>query len=246
MRIRWLALLPTVALLAALQPGLAAELAAVVGQPRCSASSPWPAKLKMEYVATAKLGPLSLDGENEVGFTVEQGRYRMHSATRSSLYRAQQESRGAVEGRALRPQEYTEQRQRRAASTTTIDWAARTVSFSANAEQPGSTSPALQDRLTVLLQLGERLRAGGTGAIELPVAGARHVSAYRFERRGAESLTLPAGQFETYKLERQNEERDEAIELWLAPSLCWLPVKLRFTDERGLVVENALRRAVFD
>ena len=37
-----------------------------------------------------------------------------------------------------------------------------------------------------------------------------------------------------------------AMEIWLAPSLCWLPVRLRYTDERGLVVDNRLRRVSLD
>jgi hypothetical protein len=35
---------------------------------------------------------------------------------------------------------------------------------------------------------------------------------------------------------------DSRIEVWLAPALQWLPVKLRFTDRRGQTTENLLLR----
>jgi hypothetical protein len=38
----------------------------------------------------------------------------------------------------------------------------------------------------------------------------------------------------------------DGIEVWVAPQLCWLPVRLRFADDRGQVVQNQLRAARFD
>jgi hypothetical protein len=35
----------------------------------------------------------------------------------------------------------------------------------------------------------------------------------------------------------------DRIEVWLAPSLCWLPARLRFTDDKGQVIDNRLREA---
>jgi hypothetical protein len=212
----------------------------------CTAEQAWPPRLAMEFVVQASRGVLGLEGINELSFVVEGTSYRMRSSTRSLLVSAQQASRGSVEGRVLRPEEYVEQNLRRGPATTTIDWAAQRVQFSANRDAPARTLPLLQDRLTLLLQLGERLRsAQGDGEIEVPVAGLRQVSPYRFKRRGSEAVNVPAGTFATVHLERLSDSGG-AMEVWLAPSLCWLPVQLRYTDERGLVVENRLRRVSFD
>lgn len=229
-------------LLAAPAPAPSAEPTAAP----CTAEQPWPPRLVMEFAVQASRGLLGLEGVNELSFAVEGKRYWLRSSTRSLLFSAQQESRGSVDGRVLRPEEYVEQNQRRGPTTTTIDWAAQRVQFSANRDAPARTLPLLQDRLTLLLQLGERLRvAPGDGQIEVPVAGLRQVSPYRFKRRGTEAVKLPAGTFDTVHLERLSEPGG-AMEVWLAPSLCWLPVQLRYTDERGLVVENRLRRVSFD
>jgi hypothetical protein len=68
---------------------------------------------------------------------------------------------------------------------------------------------------------------------------------YRFERRGGEALALPPpiGRTDTHRLERAMTAEHDRIELWLAPSLCWLPVRLRFTDDKGQVIDNRLREA---
>jgi hypothetical protein len=216
------------------------------GTARCTAQQPWPPRFTLEYTVVASRGGLSLEGENELQFRNDGGQYSLNSSTRSVLYRARQDSRGSVLGRVLKPAEYVEQNQRREATTTTIDWPAGTVRFSAAPDSPGHAAPMLQDRLSMLLQVGEQVRHQREGDVVLAVAGVRSVAEYRFERRGKESVELPAGTFEAVRLLRRDSARNEAIEVWLAPSACWLPVKLRYTDDRGYVVENLLRRAVFD
>ncbi len=228
---------------AAAQPGSAASVAAAA---RCTPQQPWPVRFTLEYTVIASRSGLSLEGENELQFRSDGGRYEMSSSTRSALYKARQDSRGTLQGRVLRPAEYTEQTQRREPATTTVDWPAGTIRFSAAPDVAGSVVPLLQDRLSMLLQLGERAQRQGDGDVVLPVAGLRSVADYRFERRGAESIELPAGTFDAVRLQRRDPVRQEAVEVWLAPGSCWLPVKLRFTDERGVVIENQLRRASFD
>jgi hypothetical protein len=212
----------------------------------CSAQQPWPARFTFVYTVVASRSGLTLEGENELQFRSEGADYTLTSATRSTLYRARQDSRGTVQGRTLRPSEYTEHRQRREPTTTTIDWPSGTVRFTAAADAPGTTVPLLQDRLSMLLQLGERAQRQRDGDVVLPVAGVRNIASYRFERRGTERVSVPAGSFDTVRFERRDTKRDEALELWLAPASCWLPVKMRFTDDRGLTVENQLRSASFD
>jgi hypothetical protein len=184
---------------------------------------------------------------NELVFTTEGTRYTLRSVTRSVLFSAEQDSAGERVGALLRPHEYHERSPRRPLRTTRIDWQADRVTFSANADGTTATLPRLQDRLSLLVSAGQQLRAQqGKGAIELPVAGARHISLYRFELRGIETLELPIGRLEAHRIERPRDAEHDGIEVWIAPSLCWLPVKMRFVDDRGQVVQNQLRAARFD
>jgi len=214
--------------------------------PDCGAHRPLPPRVRLEFDAEASRGPLRLDGDNEIVFTADGGRYRLRSVTRSVLFSAEQESHGELADAALVPHEYRERSARRPARTTRIDWHSGRVSFSAEAEHEARAQPLLQDRLSLLFTLGLRLRAQGAAAVELPVAGARRIATYRFEHRGVHTVELPAGSFETHLLERPLTADDDGLELWLAPALCWLPVWLRFVDDRRQVVQNRLRAAHFD
>lgn len=236
----------------------AARSRAQVGAaPGCDAATPLPPRFQLDYVAQAARGMLTLDGENELRFDVTpdgaRSRYAARSITRSVLFSAEQRSSGELRfesGRVLLiPQEYVERSGRREPRRTRIDWQTQQVSFSANAEGGAPTQPRLQDRLTLLLQVGQVLRARAAdagGELALPVAGARHITTYRLALRGGESLDLPIGRLETVKLERPLTRDDDGLEIWVAPQLCWLPVRIRFTDDRGQVIQNQLRAARFD
>jgi hypothetical protein len=55
-------------------------------------------------------------------------------------------------------------------------------------------------------------------------------------------LSLATGSVDTIKLDRmRGGGTDAQIEVWLAPSLEWLPVRLRFTDRHQRVTESTLR-----
>jgi hypothetical protein len=241
--------------------------------------NPLPLQFRLDYSAQATLGPLALDGDTELTFERSDDHYTLRSDTRAPMVGAEQRSRGriVIEGAAgtrrvlLMPAEFVERSGRRDPRTVRIEGAGGRVSFSANAGEPATAPPGLQDKLSLLLQAGQQLRIGLDGAapgasgasasasagahantaaakapIELPVAGARRISTYRLLLRGAETLDLPAGRIDTWKLERPRDAEHDGLEAWVAPSLCWLPVRLRFTDERGTVIENRLRAARFD
>lgn len=225
---------------------LAWPRARAAAAPDCGAHRPLPPRVRLEFDAEASRGPLTLAGDNEIEFSSEGGRYRLRSATRSVLFSAEQESHGELNDSALVPHEYRERSARRPARTTRIDWDSGRVRFSAAAEHEARAQPLLQDRLSLLFTLGLRLRAQGASAVELPVAGVRRIASYRFEHRGEHTVELPAGRFATHLLERPLSADDDGLEVWLAPALCWLPVWLRFTDDRRQVVQNRLRAAHFD
>jgi hypothetical protein len=103
----------------------------------------------------------------------------------------------------------------------------------------------MQDRLTLQLQLGWLLRREpATPALEVPVAGVRRASVYHFARRGVEPLSLPGGTLETIRLER-TDPVDDHLEVWIAPTLCWSPARIRYRDTDGGVVDQKLRAARF-
>lgn len=208
----------------------------------CSSKQTLPTQFQLDYAVTASRSGFVLQGDNKLIWQVVGERYQLRSVTRSILFSAQQSSQGQLKGALLKPTEYIEKRPRREAVVVSLDWQAQQVSFSGG--QPAvPTDKGMQDRLSMLLQLSIQARRQPQAAVEFNVAGARRTSLYRFEPRGAETLDIAAGRFESFKFEQPRDEQNDGLEVWLAPALCWLPVKLRFTDDRNLVVQDELRAA---
>lgn len=224
----------------------AALAAAAPAGAACDAAAALPASFRLDYAAQATRGPFTLDGSTEIGFTVADGRYTLSSRTRSTLFNAEQTSAGELHGAVLVPQRFTEKSGRRLRQVD-FDWTRGQVQFSANEDAPAATQPLLQDRLSLVVQAGQQLRAQqGRGPVVLPVAGVRSISSYRLELAGSETLALAAGRFDTLHLRRPLSDAHDGIDVWVAPALCWLPVRLRYNDEHGTVIQNQLRALRFD
>ena len=157
-----------------------------------------------------------------------------------------QTSTGTLTGTGLRPQRFADKaRSERAAH---FDYAAGQVTFSANT--PAATLVAgAQDRLSVFIQLGALLAAApqsypsGT-RITLATVGVRSADIWAFTVEGEELLDLPAGQITALKLQRlprRDHDYDQKAELWLAPSLGYLPVRIRITQANGDFADLRLR-----
>lgn len=214
----------------------------------CGEAHAWPPPFRLAFEATAARSLAWITGESDLALTREGDGYALVSETNAAgFYRARQSSRGVITAGGFVPTEYTEQRGRRPQATTKFDWRARRVSFSAAAEVT-ETRARMQDRLSLLLELGRalKLRPAAT-VVELPVAGVRNTSLYRFEARGKEMLELPIGRIDAVKLVRAADapgnERHDRLEVWLAPALCWLPVRVRYADDRGMTIDQQLKAA---
>jgi hypothetical protein len=112
------------------------------------------------------------------------------------------------------------------------------VSFSSN-RPDAPLSPGAQDRLSVLLQLGALIagnpgRFGPEATIAIQTATTREAETWVFTVAQEEQLQLPGGSVATIKLTRNpRREFDLKVELWLAPGMDYVPVRLRLTQPNG-------------
>lgn len=221
---------------------LASTRGAAAVELTCGLQAPLDAPVQLDYAATASRGGLSIAGDAVVVYQRQGDGYTLRSTQKAlGLIEARQSSSGTVGRQGLIPREFTQQSGRRPPLRVEFDWPARRVTFSPSGE-PASTQPQMQDRLSVLFQLGWRSRAAADAAtIELPVAVQRRVSSYLFTAVGTETVEVPAGRFETVKYERHRPDGEDTLEVWLAPALCHLPVRLRASEDRNLVIEQRLR-----
>jgi hypothetical protein len=185
---------------------------------------------------------ISLSGDGVVTYQRKGDEYTMESSLQAlGLFEIKQRSAGTAGTEGLSPRKFTQQTTGRPTFSVDFDWTAQRVAFSRTGKS-APTKPQMQDRLSLLMQLGWRYRADPRARkIELPVAGHRGASTYDFDVHGTETISVPAGRFEAVRLERHEKDGDETLEVWLATEICSLPARVRFTDDKGLLVEQQLR-----
>lgn len=131
------------------------------------------------------------------------------------------------------------------------------ITFSANTPDATWVEGA-QDRVSVFMQLAGMLAAGpaatngqngqnGLGgfpvgsSITIYTVGPREADTWTFVVEAEEKLTLPYGEMSAFKLTRKpRREYDQKVEIWYAPSLGFLPVRNRITQQNGDFIDQML------
>lgn len=122
------------------------------------------------------------------------------------------------------------------------------ISFSANSPDAPLLKGA-QDRLSVVLQLSSLLAADPTRfpagtMLSFQTVSQREAEVWQFLVEQEELLQLPFGEISAIKLNRKPRRAfDQQIELWFAPTLGYLPVRLRITNANGDFVDQLLSKA---
>jgi hypothetical protein len=122
------------------------------------------------------------------------------------------------------------------------------ISFSANSPDAPLLKGA-QDRLSVVLQLSSLLAADPTRfptgtMLSFQTVSQREAEVWQFLVEKEELLQLPFGEINAIKLNRKpRREFDQQIEIWFAPTLGYLPVRLRITNANGDFVDQLLSKA---
>ena len=122
------------------------------------------------------------------------------------------------------------------------------ISFSANSPDAPLLKGA-QDRLSVVLQLSSLLAADPTRfppgtMLSFQTVSQREAEVWQFLVEKEDMLQLPFGDINAIKLNRKpRREFDQQIELWFAPTLGYLPVRLRITNANGDFVDQLLSKA---
>jgi len=147
--------------------------------------------------------------------------------------RRRESSRGLVSADSLRPLEYhyalTGSDHPRHADLR-FDWKKAVVENAVGDHTwdmhiPSDTLDKLVVQLALMMDLG-----GGARSVRFHVADGGKLKVYRFKVVGHARLTTPAGQFDTVKVERRRSDNKQVTNLWCAPSLHYLPVKIERRD----------------
>jgi hypothetical protein len=224
----------------------AAEASSATPQAKPSPPRPTPverlafavaAPVLLHYKVTVQTRGLTLNGQGRLHWRHDGNEYDARLELSGGLLPSRiQQSTGRITAEGLAPLRFSDKA--RSEEAAHFQREEGKVSFSSNRPDALLASGA-QDRLSVMLQLGAMIAGKpknfGPGAtISIQTASARDAEVWQFTVEGDEALQLPGGALNALKLIRNpRKEFDQKIELWLAPGMDYVPVRLRLTQPNG-------------
>lgn len=211
-------------------------------QPR-TVALPAPARLLYDVTARLRGGDFHADAELRWQHDGEKYDAQLEIRALSLLLRSQASS-GGIGPAGLMPERFVDRT--RSERVVLFDRERQRIAFSGDLPDV-PLSPLAQDRLSVTLQLASML-AGDPAAfprgaqLVLQVAGPAHAEPWRFTVKGDATLPFSGAQLRTLKIEREaGQDGDQRVEVWFAPLLNYLPVRLKITEPGGDFVDQRLR-----
>jgi hypothetical protein len=203
-----------------------------------------PASTRLQYEVAGRIKGFSYNATGTLDWELDGGRYNARMEMRMPLLGARvQTSTGGVGPEGLMPERFADKsRSERAAH---FERAQHRIRFSANTPE-AELLPGAQDRLSLFLQIAGLLQArpqayASGQVIDMQVAGTGDAEIWRFQVGEESTLTLPAGELRVRHLVRQpRKEFDSTVEMWLAPELHYLPVRLKVTQANGDMADQQL------
>jgi hypothetical protein len=130
-----------------------------------------------------------------------------------------------------------------------FDYGKNKVTFSANTPDV-PLLPGAQDQLSVFMQLAAMFGANPKGfaqgsSLPFQAVGPRSADSWVFNVGALEKLQMPGGAISAVRLWRDpNGEHDAKGEIWLAPDVGYLPVRIRLTQPNGDFVDQQWRETL--
>ena len=198
----------------------------------------------LRYDVTGQAKGLNYRASADMRWQHADGRYVAEYTVRAFLVGSRsQRSEGRLTERGLQPERFTDKsRSERAAH---FEPEQGRIRFSNNAPD-AEWLPGTQDRLSVFFQLAAWLNAQPESLREgqqfrVPVAGTSARDQWLWVVQASERLDLPAGSWDTLRVAVLPQKTyDQRIEIWLAPALEHLPVRIRITQANGDVADQQL------
>lgn len=200
----------------------------------------WPASTRLVYKLVGDFrGPI--EGQATVEWLRRDDRYQVRIEVGAALiFTRRMLSDGVLSSAGLTPQRYDEETDAPFSATRR-----QTVRFGPDSIElangtPTASVPGVQDPASQLVQITWRMLtqpelAQPGQVVELPLALPRRLGAWTYDVTGFQTVDLPFGATETLHLmpRTANGRGDEIImEVWLAPSLQYLPVRIRFAQAK--------------
>ena len=237
---------PTTNAAAAIAKAAPATSGVPVGESPAAAPLPpvqLPANARLRYDVAAKVKGFSFTAGGQLNWSAEGNRYEARLEVSAFLLGSiVQTSTGSVSPTGLAPDRFSDKR--RNEKSAEFDRSAQRIRFSSN----GREDPLLagtQDQVSISLQLGGLLNANPQYTegqiLSLPVSSTSSTETWRFDIGPETTVDLPAGPIVARLLTRQpRRSGDKKVQIWLAPALQNLPVRIRISESNGDFLDQSL------
>lgn len=209
-----------------------------------------PPSAQLDYTIRARQSGLSISGDAVVKWQTDGHDYSVEAITRAMILGKilEAKSDGKIDDFGLAPTQFTDKRFRKSITTTTFnrDATGGTITFSpSDASYP--IKGGEQDRTSIVWQLVAVARSAakqfkpGSDWVFF-VAGQRDAEPWTFKVINQEKITTGTGEVDAVHIFREPppDATEQRLDIWLAPSLEWYPVRIRFTDPNNDFVDQTL------
>lgn len=201
-----------------------------------------PAPLRLTYVVRGQARHIPYTVNGELLWQHDGTNYQARLEISHFLLGSRvQTSKGQLTARGLEPVRFGDKVRSEVAAH--FERSKNKISYSANTPDE-ALQPGAQDQLSVFMQLAAMLSAQperftpGT-SVAFQAVGPRSSEQWVFQIGSLEWLDLPAGKVQALKLTKDPVgEHDSRSELWLAPELGYLPVRIRLSQSNGDFVDQ--------
>jgi Protein of unknown function (DUF3108) len=207
----------------------------------------FPASGALSYNATQISGGQPKSGSGTLNWTTDGSDYQLRlESSMVFVTLLTQTSVGKLGAEGLLPERFSDKRFNRSEKAAHFQRDAGKITFSGSKTSAPLQSGA-QDRLSVLMQLaamaaGSADQLAQAGQVSLQVANTEEADTWLFTVNQAEKIQVPAGQAMALHMVRNPRKPfDSRLEVWLAPNLGYLPVRILQTEANGNTLELQLR-----
>jgi len=206
-----------------------------------------PPSAELTYTVKASSHGIPLSGTGTIAWQQGGGKYSLVTEARSGMFGKVLEyrSEGTVDAWGLAPDTYYEKRIRKGAGTTTFRRDAKTIDL-ADSDNTVPIHGGEQDRSSAPWQLAAIARASPQKFVpgsewKFYVVGRRNADTWSFKVIGTETVKTGAGDVKAVHFSKAPPKgKGQQVDLWLAPSLEWYPVRLVFMEDDGDSFEQLL------
>jgi len=209
-----------------------------------------PPSAQLHYSIKADRSGLTLVGEATVNWqTSDSGAaYSITSETRAAIFGKilEASSHGKVDSYGLAPDLYEEKSRNKAPAQARFNRDSKQITFAESADVY-PISGGEQDRTSIIWQLVSIARATPKKFVQgsqwnFFVAGRHDADPYTFTVDDSVTLNTPLGNLPTIHVIKAPppNSKDQRLDIWLAPSMEWYPVRVKFSDADGDTIDQTL------